>query len=73
MHCGGCATGLEMALNAKGIKAKVDFDAKEAVIEFYPKKISLEEIKKEIGITTVIAPIARDPIHRPTYILSTMA
>jgi len=48
MHCGGCATGLEMALNAKGMKAKVDFDAKEAVIEFDSKKTSLKEIKEEI-------------------------
>ena len=48
MHCGGCATGLEILLNAKGVKAKVDFDSKEAEIEFDPKKISLKAIKKEI-------------------------
>ena len=48
MHCSGCAAGLEMALNAKGAKAKVDFDSKEADIEFDPKKISLKEIKEEI-------------------------
>jgi len=48
MHCGGCATGLEMALNAKGIKAKVDFDSKEAEIEFHPKQTSLKKIKEEI-------------------------
>ena len=48
MHCGGCATGLEMALNTRSIKAKVDFDSKEAVIEFDPKKTSLKEVKEEI-------------------------
>ena len=48
MHCGSCAIGLEMALNTKGVKAKVDFDSKEAEIEFNPNKKSLEEIKKDI-------------------------
>ena len=48
MHCGGCATGLEMALNTRDIKAKVDFDSKEAVIEFDQSKKSLKEIKEEI-------------------------
>ena len=48
MHCGGCAMGLEILLNAKGIKAKVDFDTKKAEIEFDPKKINIKEIKNEI-------------------------
>ena len=48
MHCGGCATGLEILLNTKGIKAKVDFNSKKAEVEFSPSKISLKEIKKEI-------------------------
>ena len=48
MHCSGCATGLEMALNVKGAKAKVDFNSKKAEIEFNPKKTSLKEIKEEI-------------------------
>ena len=48
MHCGGCATGLERALNTKGIKSKVDFDEKKAIIEFDPKKTSLKEIREEI-------------------------
>ncbi|MCH7567943.1 MAG: heavy-metal-associated domain-containing protein [Nanoarchaeota archaeon] len=48
MHCSGCATGLEILLNTKGIKAKVDFDSKKAEVEFNPDKISLEKIKKEI-------------------------
>jgi len=48
MHCGGCATGLEIALNTKGMKAKVDFNSKEATIEFDPKKKSLKEIREDI-------------------------
>ena len=48
MHCGGCATGLEILLNTKGAKAKVDFDTKKAEIEFDPNKISIKKIKKEI-------------------------
>ena len=48
MHCGGCATGLEILLNVKGVKTKVDFNSKKAEVEFDPKKINIEKIKKEI-------------------------
>ena len=48
MHCGGCATGIELLLNTKGISAKVDFDTKKAEVEFDPKSISLKEIEKQI-------------------------
>jgi len=48
MHCGGCATGLEILLNAKDVKAKVYFESKKAEIEFDPNKISIKKIKKEI-------------------------
>ena len=48
MHCSGCATGLEILLNVKGVKAKKDFNSKKAEIEFNLNKISIEEIKKEI-------------------------
>ena len=48
MNCNGCATGLEILLNAKGVNAKVDFNSKKAEIEFNPKNISLKEIKKQI-------------------------
>ena len=48
MHCGSCALGVEMLLNAKSVKAKVDFNSKKAEIELDPNKISFEEIKKEI-------------------------
>lgn len=56
MHCEGCATGVVIALSAKGVKAKVDFSTREAEIEFNPEKLSLEDIKKEIeklGYTVV--------------------
>ena len=48
MHCSSCAIGVEMLLNTKGIKSKVDFDSKKAEIEFDPNKINIEEVKKEI-------------------------
>jgi len=48
MHCNSCALGVEMLLNAKGTKAKVDFNSKKAEIEFDPNKIDIEEVKKEI-------------------------
>ena len=48
MHCNSCAIGVEILLNTKGVKSKVDFDSKKAEIEFDENKTSLEEIKKEI-------------------------
>ena len=48
MHCSSCAFGVEMLLNTKGVKSKVDFDSKKAEIEFDESKTSIEEIKKEI-------------------------
>ena len=48
MYCDSCATGVEVLLNMKGIKAKVDFNSKKAEIEFDPEKTGIEEIKKEI-------------------------
>ena len=48
MHCDSCTTGIEILLNMKGIKAKVDFNSKKAEIEFDPEKTGIEEIKKEI-------------------------
>ena len=46
MHCSGCSTGLEIALNTKGMKAKVDFDTKKAEVEFDPNKKALKKLKK---------------------------
>jgi len=48
MHCSSCALGVEMLLNTKGAKAKVDFNSKKVEIEFDSNKISFEGIKKEI-------------------------
>ena len=48
MHCNSCAIGVEILLNTKGVKSKVDFDSKKAKIEFEPNKISIKEIKNEI-------------------------
>ena len=48
MHCNSCTTGIEILLNMKGIKAKVDFNSKKAEIEFDPEKTGIDEIKKEI-------------------------
>ena len=48
MHCNSCALGVEMLLNVKSVKAKVDFNSKKAEIDFDSNKISFEEIKKEI-------------------------
>ena len=48
MHCNSCALGVEMLLNVKSVKAKVDFNSKKAEIDFNLHKISFEEIKKEI-------------------------
>jgi len=51
MHCSGCAIGLELLLNIKGVRAKIDFDTKKAEVEFDPKKTSLKEIEKQIENT----------------------
>ena len=48
MHCSSCALGVEILLNTKGVKGKVDFNSKKAEIEFDQNKISIEEVKKEI-------------------------
>lgn len=48
MHCGSCANSLSIMLDMKGIKAKVDFGSKKAVVEYDPKKTNLKSIKKDI-------------------------
>ena len=48
MHCGSCANSLAFMLDMKGIKAKVDFNSKKAILEYDPKKIDLKSIKKDI-------------------------
>lgn len=51
MHCGACATGIQMV--SEGIdgvsKAFVDYNAKHGEIEFDPAKVKQEDIIAEIG------------------------
>ncbi|MBI3304957.1 heavy-metal-associated domain-containing protein [Candidatus Parcubacteria bacterium] len=54
MHCGACATAIQMYLSTSdGVSgATVDYDKKEAEVEFDPSKITVDaliEKVKEIG------------------------
>ena len=51
MDCGSCAVSIEMLLNNQaGVKsAKVDFDSKEATIEFDDAEFNFKEVKKIIN------------------------
>jgi len=51
MHCGACATGIQMVSEGlDGVeKAFVDYDKKQGTIEFDPGKITKETIFEEIG------------------------
>lgn len=51
MHCGACATGIQMVSEGlDGVtKAFVDYDAKHGEIEFDSDKIKQEKIIEEIG------------------------
>lgn len=56
MHCGSCATSIQMYLSTQdGVaKSTVDYNGKKAEIEFDPVKISLEKIidsVKELGFS----------------------
>lgn len=50
MHCGACATAIEMYLsNKEGVNlAKVNFDAKEADVEIDESKIKTDDIIKAV-------------------------
>lgn len=50
MHCGSCAVSIEMLLaNQPGVKsAKVNFDNKEAVIEFEDSEFNFDKVEKII-------------------------
>lgn len=50
MHCGACATGIQMFLsNTEGVNsAKVDFDAKKAEVEYDDSKLKDADIIKTI-------------------------
>lgn len=51
MHCGACATGIQMYLsNTEGIKSvSVDYDVKKAEVEYDDEKIKEDGIIKIIG------------------------
>jgi Cu+-exporting ATPase len=48
MHCVMCAQTIEKALHEKGVKAVVNFAAEEAVIEYDPEKITVNELVKVV-------------------------
>jgi copper chaperone CopZ len=51
MHCGSCATGIQMVTSmTDGVKSSfVDYDKKEGVIEFDETKTTKEAILKAIA------------------------
>lgn len=56
MHCGACATGIQMYLsNTDGVKSvSVDYNSKKAEVEYDDEKVKDEDIKKavlELGYT----------------------
>ena len=56
MHCGSCATSIQMYLSTQeGVTAAtVDYNGKKADVEFDPAKISLDKITgaiQELGFT----------------------
>lgn len=56
MHCGSCATSIQMYLATQdGVaNATVNYDSKQADVEFDPAKISLDKITgaiQELGFT----------------------
>lgn len=50
MHCGACATGIQMLVSQiDGVKSVfVDYDSKKGIFEFDPAKVSKDKIIKEI-------------------------
>ena len=57
MHCGACATGIQMiAAGLDGVsKAFVDYDKKIGTFEFDPAKVNKDQIQKaiaELGYTS---------------------
>lgn len=51
MHCGSCATGIQMvATGLEGVSgAFVDYDGKKGTFEYDKAKVSKEQIIEEIG------------------------
>lgn len=50
MHCGSCASSIEMLLGMKeGVsKASVSYDDKKGELEYDPEKATLEDLLKDI-------------------------
>ena len=50
MHCGACATGIQMISEGMDgvVKAFVDYDKKSGEIEFDPEKLKIETLFAEI-------------------------
>ena len=51
MHCGACATSIQMVLSNQGgvSKADVDYKTKKAIIEFDPKKTNISKLIKSVN------------------------
>ncbi len=60
MHCGGCATGIQMITSGMdGVSSSfVDLDAKKGTIEYDEAKVKPEEIISEIGKLGYTATVA---------------
>ena len=51
MHCGACATGIQMLVaQMEGVKSVfVDYEGKKGIVEFDPARVSKEKIIEEIA------------------------
>ncbi len=51
MHCGACATGIQMLVSGMdGVKgAFVDYEGKKGTFEFDESKVNLDKIKQEVA------------------------
>ncbi|MBI2048319.1 MAG: heavy-metal-associated domain-containing protein [Parcubacteria group bacterium] len=51
MHCGACATGIQMLVSGMDGVASVfvDYEGKKGTFEFDESKVSLDKIKSEIA------------------------
>ncbi|HAQ05493.1 MAG: Copper-translocating P-type ATPase CopA [Candidatus Azambacteria bacterium GW2011_GWB2_46_37] len=50
MHCGACATSIQMLLSMQeGVtKASVDYDSKKGEVEYDPEKVKIEDLFKTV-------------------------
>lgn len=51
MHCGACATGIQMILEStEGVaKAHIDYNSKKGEVEFDESKVKLEDLLKGVA------------------------